>query len=98
MLLCCASIIAPDTGSVKRARLACLAQYECGKLSWLQVLVAYLRNQSRRDTMDWTFELLAGPYGGTTEGPAWDGQALLFTHIPGGSSPSLRPEFELDNK
>ena len=33
--------------------------------------------------MDWTFELLAGPYGCTTEGPAWDGQALLFTHIPG---------------
>ena len=33
--------------------------------------------------MDWTFELLAGPYSGTTEGPAWDGQALLFTHIPG---------------
>ncbi len=33
--------------------------------------------------MDWAFELLAGPYGGTTEGPAWDGQALLFTHIPG---------------
>ena len=33
--------------------------------------------------MDWTFELLAGPYGGTTEGPAWDGQTLLFTHIPG---------------
>ena len=31
---------------------------------------------------DWTFELIAGPYGGTTEGPAWDGQALLFTHIP----------------
>ena len=33
--------------------------------------------------MDWVFELLTGPYGGTTEGPAWDGQALLFTHIPG---------------
>jgi gluconolactonase len=32
---------------------------------------------------EWTFELVAGPYGGTTEGPAWDGQALLFTHIPG---------------
>jgi hypothetical protein len=31
---------------------------------------------------DWTFERIAGPYGGTTEGPAWDGQALLFTHIP----------------
>src|ERR1044072_2266960 len=39
---------------------------------------------SRRGTpMDWNFELVAGPYGGTTEGPAWDGQALLFTHIPG---------------
>src|SRR5262245_4894389 len=37
----------------------------------------------RRDNMDWVFELIAGPYGGTTEGPAWDGQALLFTHIPG---------------
>jgi gluconolactonase len=33
--------------------------------------------------MDWEFELIAGPYGGTAEGPAWDGQALLFTHIPG---------------
>lgn len=33
--------------------------------------------------MEWNFELVAGPYGGTTEGPAWDGQALLFTHIPG---------------
>ncbi len=33
--------------------------------------------------MSWEFELVAGPYGGTTEGPAWDGQALLFTHIPG---------------
>lgn len=32
--------------------------------------------------MEWEFELVAGPYGGTTEGPAWDGQALLFTHIP----------------
>lgn len=32
--------------------------------------------------MRWEFELIAGPYGGTTEGPAWDGQALLFTNIP----------------
>ena len=32
--------------------------------------------------MAWEFELVAGPYGGTTEGPAWDGQALLFTDIP----------------
>jgi gluconolactonase len=32
--------------------------------------------------MAWEFELVAGPYGGTTEGPAWDGTALLFTHIP----------------
>ena len=32
--------------------------------------------------MDWEFELVAGPYGGITEGPVWDGQTLLFTHIP----------------
>ena len=31
--------------------------------------------------MTWAFELIAGPYGETTEGPAWDGQTLLFTHI-----------------
>ena len=31
--------------------------------------------------MDWEFELLDGPYGGITEGPAWNGQALLFTNI-----------------
>lgn len=32
--------------------------------------------------MSWKFELVDGPYGGVTEGPAWDGEALLFTHIP----------------
>ena len=32
--------------------------------------------------MSWEFELVDGPYGGTTEGPAWDGSGLLFTHIP----------------
>ena len=31
--------------------------------------------------MEWEFEVLAGPYGGIAEGPAWDGQALLFTVI-----------------
>lgn len=30
----------------------------------------------------WEFELVAGPLGSTTEGTVWDGQALLFTHIP----------------
>jgi len=24
--------------------------------------------------MPWEFETIAGPYGGTTEGPAWDGE------------------------
>ena len=33
--------------------------------------------------MNWEFVLIDGPYGGTTEGPAWDGSGLLFTHIPG---------------
>lgn len=32
--------------------------------------------------MDWDFELVAGPYGGTSEGPVWDGEAMLFTDIP----------------
>ena len=32
--------------------------------------------------MAWDFRLVDGPYGGTTEGPAWDGSGLLFTHIP----------------
>lgn len=32
--------------------------------------------------MSWDFELVAGPYGGVTEGPIWDGSGLLFTHIP----------------
>jgi len=32
--------------------------------------------------MSWSFEKLHGPLGGVCEGPAWDGEALLFTHIP----------------
>ena len=32
--------------------------------------------------MSWTFVPVNGPYGGTTEGPVWDGECLLFTHIP----------------
>lgn len=32
--------------------------------------------------MSWTFQLLTKPYGGVTEGPVWDGEALYFTHIP----------------
>ncbi len=31
--------------------------------------------------MDWEFRVVAGPFG-FTEGPAWDGQALLFSDIP----------------
>ena len=26
--------------------------------------------------MSWTFELVSGPYGGTTEGPVWDGENI----------------------
>jgi len=33
--------------------------------------------------MGWDFEMVAGPFNPRlTEGPAWDGKALLFTHIP----------------
>ena len=31
--------------------------------------------------MEWRFQLLAQPFGGITEGPVWDGEAVLFTHI-----------------
>ena len=31
--------------------------------------------------MAWTFELVAGPFGCTAEGPAWDGKYLYFTLI-----------------
>jgi len=34
------------------------------------------------DLMSWEFQLVDGPYGGTTEGPAWDGSGMLFTHMP----------------
>jgi len=33
--------------------------------------------------MAWEFAMVADPFNlRLTEGPAWDGQALLFTHIP----------------
>ena len=32
--------------------------------------------------MTWDFELVAGPYGSPTDGPVWDGEALLFTSLP----------------
>jgi len=31
--------------------------------------------------MPWNFELIDPPYGGVSEGPAWDGSVLYFTHI-----------------
>ena len=30
---------------------------------------------------NWEFEVVDGPYGSPTDGPAWDGTALLFTHL-----------------
>lgn len=32
--------------------------------------------------MSWTFEVLAEPTAGLTEGPVWDGSGLLYTNIP----------------
>ena len=32
--------------------------------------------------MSWRFQLLNKPWGGITEGPVWDGEAVYFTHIP----------------
>ena len=31
--------------------------------------------------VSWEFEVVAGPYDGSTDGPAWDGQGLLFTQL-----------------
>ena len=31
--------------------------------------------------MSWDFEKIAGPYGSPTDGPVWDGEALLFTQL-----------------
>ena len=31
--------------------------------------------------MAWEYELIAGPYGSPTDGPVWDGEALLFTSV-----------------
>ena len=41
--------------------------------------------------MNWRFEVVGGPYGGVTEGPAWDGECLLFTHIPTSQILSFNP-------
>ena len=42
--------------------------------------------------MTWEFELIAGPFGGVTEGPAWDGKGLLYTHIPASRIMRYMPE------
>lgn len=35
--------------------------------------------------MNYEFELVAGAYGSATDGPVWDGEALLFTHVEEGN-------------
>ena len=45
--------------------------------------------------MSWQFDVVAGPFG-FTEGPAWDGQALVFSDIP--SSRILRYDPESGEK
>ena len=42
--------------------------------------------------MGWEFITTAGPLGGVTEGPAWDGAGLLFTHIPASKILRYDPE------
>ena len=42
--------------------------------------------------MEWEWELVAGPFSRLTEGPAWDGEDLLFTHIPASRIMRYRPE------
>ena len=42
--------------------------------------------------MSWDFMAVQGPFGGTSEGPAWDGESLLFTHIPESKIYRFNPE------
>ena len=42
--------------------------------------------------MSWNFVQVDGPYGTTTEGPAWDGGGLVFTHIRGSRIMRYDPE------
>lgn len=42
--------------------------------------------------MAWEFELVAGPYGGPTDGAVWDGKALLFSVYPEGLILRFHPE------
>jgi len=42
--------------------------------------------------MEWRFQLLNRPYGGVTEGPVWDGEAVYFTHIPSSRIMRYAPE------
>ncbi len=42
--------------------------------------------------MTWNFVNVNGPYGGVTEGPAWDGSGLIFTHIPASRIMRYDPE------
>ena len=42
--------------------------------------------------MSWDFVLVDGPYGGVTEGPAWDGSGLIFTHCPASRIMRYDPE------
>ena len=40
--------------------------------------------------MSWDFELTAGPFSSPTDGPVWDGEALLFTQIAPAANAALR--------
>ena len=44
--------------------------------------------------MSWRFQLLNKPWGGVTEGPIWDGEAVYFTHIPTSRIMRLDPKNE----
>ena len=40
----------------------------------------------------WRFELVGKPYGGISEGPVWDGESILFTHIQSNAIMRYSPE------
>src|SRR5438105_1818839 len=74
----------------KRAhRLLCLGRGECiiGRIplqrdsgnAWRVIW-----RDAGKAEMDWTFELVAGPFEGLADAPVWDGEGLLFSLVEAG--------------
>ena len=53
----------------------------CYNRSWLACGLVGGWKVGLMSSENWRFELVGKPYGGISEGPVWDGESILFTHI-----------------